>query len=124
MLDFLDDFQKKVLFAVLIILMIILSIVVMIVYKNKNKRSDDEKMKHMNCPDYWKDNSQGNGSKCVNTKHLGTCSTTAEEQEMNFSLSKWTGDDGMCHKRKWAMGCDLTWDGITNNPNIKCKTAV
>ena len=123
MLDFLDDFQKKVLFVVLIILMVILSIVAILVYRNKNKMGDNEKMKFMNCPDYWQDNSQGNGSKCVNTKHLGTCSTTAEEeqQEMDFSLSKWSGEDGLCHKSKWARSCDLTWDGITNNPNIKCK---
>ena len=36
---------------------------------------------------------------------------------MNFNTGLWTGDDGICNKQKWANSCDLTWDGITNNPN-------
>lgn len=116
MLDFLDDFQKKVMFVILILFIIILSVFTIIIYKNKNKNAA-YKMKNVNCPDYWQDNSQGNGSNCVNTKHLGTC----DIEDMDFSLSKWVGDDGLCHKLKWSRSCDLTWDGITNNPNIKCS---
>jgi hypothetical protein len=26
----------------------------------------------------------------------------------------------LCHKYKWARSCDINWDGITNNPKIKC----
>jgi hypothetical protein len=116
MLDFLDDFQKKVVYVFGILIVVILSFVTVVVYNNRNILTGENKIKGTNCPDYWNDYSNGDGSKCINTKHLGTC----DVEEMNFSLSKWTGDDGNCHKLKWARTCDLTWDGITNNPNIKC----
>ena len=40
---------------------------------------------------------------------------------MNFNSGLWSGDDGLCNKNKWANACDLTWDGVTNNPNA-CKS--
>jgi len=72
------------------------------------------------CPDYWLDMSDGDSSNCVNKmKGLGNpdCKT-----EMDFSKSHWTGDDGLCRKRKWATKCNLTWDGVTNNPDA-CQQA-
>jgi hypothetical protein len=117
MLDFLDDFQKKVVYVVAIIALVILSGVGIFLYKNRHILSGENEVKGANCPDYWNDYSNGNGSNCMNTKHLGTC----DVEQMDFSLSKWTGNDGDCNKLKWARTCDLTWDGITNNPNIKCK---
>ena len=69
------------------------------------------------CPDYWIDMSGGigTGGYCINTKNLGKgeCSN-----RMNFNTGLWTGDDGLCNKKKWAKACDLTWDGITNNPSV------
>jgi len=118
MLDFLDDFQKKVIFVVGILFVVILSIVGFMLYKKRNILSGENEIKGANCPDYWKENYTD--GKCINDKSLGTCGI----EEMDFSLSKWNGDDGMCHKLKWARSCDLTWDGITNNPNIKCSKNV
>jgi len=116
MLDFLDDFQKKVLYVVVGLFLVILSGVAIFLYKRRHILSGENEIKETNCPDYWNDYSNGNGSKCVNTKRLGTCNV----EEMDFSLSKWTGNNGLCHKYKWARSCDLNWDGITNNPRIKC----
>ena len=41
---------------------------------------------------------------------------------MDFTGDQWDGSTGDCRKSKWATGCDLTWDGITNNPDV-CDTS-
>lgn len=71
------------------------------------------------CPDYWLDESDGNASKCVNAKNLGTCNNKI----MNFSTSMWAGNVGLCNKAKWAKACDLTWDGVTNS-SIDCQNVI
>lgn len=67
------------------------------------------------CPDYWSAASENGVDVCKNNKSLGNveCSKT-----MNFSSVPWTGTDGNCAKKKWATGCGITWDGITNDPNL------
>ena len=49
----------------------------------------------------------------------------------NVSVSKFyssgaTPEDILCEKNKWANGCNVYWDGVTNNPNscIKKKNAL
>lgn len=66
------------------------------------------------CPDYWYetyDKKTGSGSKCYNSHSLGSSEC---DDVMDFSTSDWTGSDSLCKKQKWANGCGLTWDGITN----------
>ena len=65
------------------------------------------------CPDYWLDMSDGDGSKGVNAKNLGSCNT----KEVNFNIPALQGTTGTCLKARWARLCDLTWDGITNDAN-------
>jgi len=71
------------------------------------------------CPDYWIDMSggMGPGGYCINTKNLGKGRC---KNKMNFNSGLWSGEDGLCNKKKWADSCDLTWDGVTNNPEA-CK---
>ena len=69
------------------------------------------------CPDYWLDMSDGDGSKCVNAKDLGSCNV----REMDFSIPALQGADSACIKATWARQCDLTWDGITNDANACAK---
>ena len=66
------------------------------------------------CPDYWLDMSDGDGSKCVNAKNLGSCNV----KEVDFSSGWFKGATGQCLKSMWARSCGLTWDGITNDANI------
>ena len=33
---------------------------------------------------------------------------------MDFTKSHWIGGNGLCHKKRWATACGLTWDGVTN----------
>lgn len=68
------------------------------------------------CPDYWLDLS-ANGSKCINTKNLGTC---PNNKTMDFTLAPYNGSDSGCQKYKWATSCGLTWDGITSGVINPC----
>jgi hypothetical protein len=111
----LDDFKKNVIYFISIVFITVLTAAAIILYKNK-KEEDKKKLKGINCPDYWEDVSEGNGSNCINVKNLGTCGNNA----MDFTTEQWVGDNGLCNKNEWAKKCDLTWDGITNNPNVKC----
>jgi len=111
----LDDFKKNVIYFISIVFITVLTAAAIILYKNK-KEEDKKKLKGINCPDYWEDVSEGNCSNCINVKNLGTCGNNA----MDFTTEQWVGDNGLCNKNEWAKKCDLTWDGITNNPNIKC----
>ena len=51
---------------------------------------------------------------CYNVKNLGDPSCP---KSMDFSQAPWTGTDGLCNKYNWAMKCDMTWDGITDQSN-------
>lgn len=113
----LDDFQMNVIYVVAALSLALLIVIGYIIYKN-NKSASKDMIKSINCPDYWEDVSDGNGSNCVNVKNLGTCGSNS----MDFTIQQWVGDKGMCNKNEWAKKCDLTWDGITNNPNIKCES--
>lgn len=117
MLGMLDDFQKNVVFVVLIIFIIILFFIGLFLYRNRNKYTGENKIKDSNCPDYWNEISYEKGFKCLNIKSLGTCN----QPEIDFSDSKWNGKNGLCNKLEWAKKCNLTWDGITNNPDLNCK---
>ena len=104
------NFQSSVLIISAVILVIILVVIGIMVYRKKNSETFPPIMAE--CPDYWEDNSIGNGSNCVNVKSLGTCGVKTKD----FSGSNWTSAAGLCNKAKWARNCNLTWDGITNNP--------
>ena len=61
------------------------------------------------CPDYWvsKDN------ECTNPKNLGKC-----KGSKSFNNNMYKGHNGDCAKSQWAKNCNLTWQGITNNPEV------
>ena len=40
---------------------------------------------------------------------------------MNFNQDRFKGNDGNCNKSKWANSCNVSWSGITNNPDV-CKS--
>ena len=104
-------FQTIVLLISAIILVTLLVIVAIIVYRKKFSETFPPII--ATCPDYWEDKSIGDSSNCINIKGLGTCGVTTKD----FSGSNWTSASGLCNKAKWARHCNLTWDGITNNPS-------
>jgi hypothetical protein len=66
------------------------------------------------CPDYWVANDK---NECENPKSLGksTC-----HDAKSFDNPHFKGHNGNCNKYNWARQCKVSWDGITNNPDI-CK---
>tara|TARA_B100001093_G_C26168370_1_gene734652 strand:+ start:81 stop:419 length:339 start_codon:yes stop_codon:yes gene_type:complete len=107
------NFQKSVIVSACILLIISLSIIGYLLYKNKSEKKYPPVL--ADCPDYWLSDSS-NSQLCYNDYKLGNCLGSVD-----FSQSKYQGDDGGCEKAKWANGCNVTWTGITSNPNI-CGT--
>lgn len=106
-------FQNIVLIVATAILIISLCFIGLSLYNQKYKADFPPII--ANCPDYWIDSS-GNGSACKQDDQnpIGTCPAM-----MDFTSPQWAGQNtGPCNKFKWAKGCNLTWDGITNNADI------
>lgn len=106
-------FQGFIANIALLILIIALVVIGVILYRARNKFVGDD-IVIGECPDYWRMKEEKGNNYCINSKNLGksTCS-----RKMNFGVAPWSGTDGPCKKYNWAKNCDLTWDGITNNPN-------
>lgn len=106
------EFQTFVANIALLVLILTLVIIGVLMYRGKNKFVGSDVVIG-ECPDYWTMTQEENTNYCNNVKNLGnrTCSS-----KMNFTTSPWTLSDGVCRKYNWAKTCDLTWDGITNNP--------
>jgi len=68
------------------------------------------------CPDFWEEKSSvnENGESIVACNNLHSLGKNSCKKTMNFSADRWNGSEGDCRKSKWAKGCDLTWDGVTN----------
>lgn len=69
------------------------------------------------CPDYWELTNVNGVPTCTNTHNIGTCG-----KSMTFTGPQFVGNDSNCKKASWARGCNLTWDGLTNIPNICSKS--
>lgn len=111
-----NTFQGVVMTIAVILLIICLIFIGISIYNRKYTLAYPPVV--ADCPDYWLDLSDGNASKCVNEKNLGTCNV----DEMDFSKSMWTGSNGLCNKKQWAKACNLTWDGVTNS-SVSCNTS-
>ena len=62
------------------------------------------------CPDYW--DTLGN-NKCQNTKSIGSCSTTAGANIMDFGGEVFTNNNtGNYAKCKWAKACNVAWSNV------------
>ena len=67
------------------------------------------------CPDYFVKN---DNNTCVNKKNLGGDAVKCNMEDFNKEeyLNPGTGpSSGICAKKKWAIECNVDWDGITNN---------
>lgn len=59
------------------------------------------------CPDFWSVDSKG---RCVNRQDLGTCKPASGDKHLTVDFTSKTD----CQKYRWAKGCGITWDAITN----------
>ena len=107
------NFQRIVLIVAALIFIIALSLIAYSMHKSHNNTVWPPVVGQ--CPDYWIDLS-GNGDSCSNVMNLGTCNV----KTMNFDVAPYTGAGGSCAKYKWAVGCNVTWDGITSGVQNPC----
>jgi hypothetical protein len=121
------NFQKIVLSIAIIVFIILIIFIAILLYRSKYDVKFPPTISQ--CPDYWIDKQDQNGSAdlnnssqmCTNVKNLGNVSC---DKTMDFTGSFWQGATGTCNKYKWAKSCDLTWDGITNNTSACSAPAV
>ena len=116
-----EGFQKIVLFSAIIILIIALVFIGI----SLSYAKDGQKWPPVvpSCPDYWKFEGEGDDTRCVNVKDLGTCSATGENKHLsvNFNEAPYIGSKGTCEKYNWAKRCGISWDGITYGVNNPCQ---
>lgn len=67
-------------------------------------------------PEYIKDGSPYNILDSLDA--TGRCQTVSLA---TFNPPNSTDADKLCAKKKWADGCSVFWDGVTNNPNACIK---
>ena len=108
------NFQKIVICVAIVVLIISLVII------GHHLRKDSLNVLYppviANCPDYWEQEERTDNSiKCINKKKLGKPNTVHIK---TFDEPMWKGYIGNCTKATWAEENDLTWDGLTNNPNV------
>ena len=109
---------QKITLMIAGILLIICIIIIVLIFLFPNTKQVWPPMVG-NCPDYFID-INGDGSSCVNSLSLGTCTGT---DTPDFSKTPYIGSDGNCQKYTWANGCGVTWDGITYGVQNPCTTS-
>ena len=57
----------------------------------------------------------------LNSGQLASNSRCLSVPVSQFYYKNYTDDDILCSKKKWANGCSVYWDGVTNNPNACIK---
>ena len=107
-------FQKTV--GIIAFSILIVTLVLTGIFLAKRRGSGNYPPVVGSCPDYWEEQKINEKNVCVNVKNLGNCGVDKKD----FDIAEFKGDIGNCNKKKYAENCDLTWDGITNNPNV-CK---
>ena len=95
-------FQTVVLYTAIVIFILLMIMIAVLMNGANKKRAFPPQTGQ--CPDYWQMTAKG----CANSHNLGTGEC---ENPKDFSKST------MVDKCKFAKGCGLTWDGITNAEN-------
>ena len=116
-----EKFQRIIIIVAVILL--IISLIFIGILMNNNKKTEQWPPLIGDCPDYWVYTS-GNGSKCVNVKNLGKCTSSSDPGtfSMDFTTSDYIGSRGLCNKYNWANTCGVSWDGITYGVKNPCPS--
>lgn len=103
------EFRKIVMIVAIIILIITLTMIG-IAMRNQRKNAIYPPVL-AECPDYWRSTADGECHRGT-TYNRGRCL----DDVVDFSSMS------DCQKYEWSNDCQLTWDGISNNPEI-CDTS-
>ena len=109
------NFQKMVLSIASFLLLVMLVFIGYVISKGQSEKKFPPVVPK--CPDYWTISDDGKG--CVYTLGLGCCNSESTVI-IDDPARDWNGSSGLKNKCEWAKGCNLTWDGITNNDRIDC----
>ena len=99
------SFQKTVFMIAVVLFILIMTVVGVLMTKSKTGMVFPPEIG--NCPDYWELIDVDGEKVCSNVKQLGTCN----ESDINFNLADYKSRKAKC---EWAKGCNVEWDGITN----------
>ena len=105
-------FQNTVLMIAIVIFIIIMCIVAAMLRNATNVQAFPPQVGA--CPDYWQLLLDG---RCQNVQGLGTNCVSP----MDFNSGEFSGSKGLTARCKFAKGCNIEWDGITNNAKVPCS---
>ena len=117
MLNTFNSIVLQVATVILIILLIVIGLVMH--YSAKNAEFPPVISE---CPDYWNITRDGSKTVCKNVLKINPFSVSDNDScnvvdTVNFSGP--SDNQTICNKYKWAKGCNVLWDGVTNN-NSTC----
>ena len=98
-------FQKTVFMIAVVLFILIMSVIGVLMTKSKASMQFPPEIG--NCPDYWKLDDVNGEKVCINVKEIGADNC---ESDINFN----TQYKSRKQKCNWAKGCNVAWDGITN----------
>ena len=113
------NFYKQVIIVAIVILIISLAVIGTILAKSDSDNAFPPTINE--CPDFYKLNSD---SKCEALKVVYDTSKTGcdiidfTDDTKNYLNPGVGPDSGACAKKETSNECGITWDGITNNPDI------
>ena len=105
-------FQRTVMSVSVVLLVLTLILIAIALYRQKYADITFPPVV-AECPDYWENISVDDKIKCKNVKNTGSCRGVKD-----FSVSEFSGNDGLCNKQKWDKDCGAVWDGVTNNSDL------
>jgi len=105
--------EKTIFISTIVVLVVTLSIVAYILNITKKKYVYPP---HINqCPDYYQLNSFGDCYDKNEVIHKNNDQCYLEN--LNKTLYQ-NITSGLCKKKQWAIKCNVSWDGITNNSEL------
>lgn len=124
-------YQRNVLIVAVVVLIVILTTLgVLMSSTSKGNNKSIYPSEISECPDYY---TMDLSSSDISTNVVCKVATniydmnTTNCQTVDFSASQYKipgmgPTSGICNKKNWAIGCGVTWDGITNNSNVCYST--
>jgi hypothetical protein len=112
------NFYTHLIVGTVIFLIVTLAIVLYCMTLSKNQTYPPS---IADCPDYYSLDTSG---LCKIGSNIKASKTSCNTEDFKNDKYKKEGTDfssGLCAKKMWANGCEVSWDGITNNDDI-CYT--
>ena len=111
------NFYKQVIVIAIIVLIISLSFIGTVLSQSSSDVRFPPNVGQ--CPDFYKKISE---TECESTKNMHFDSEpkcrVLDFQDLKYLRSGTGPNSGACEKKKVAIDCGITWDGLTNNTDI------